>query len=232
MNLAHDGNLKLVTPDPPSAEFGNKTRYVLRFKPLTGGTYIASDPDLSSPGFNIVKATADSRQVTPSTTASATAATSPTQIRATPAGETPTSTAAPQEQGRDISPLNAAGLTIGLILAVVLLVVLEVAYLTWRRKRRRGRGGEEAAGSLERRRLGSKERGLFVPVHKIEMPSDWPWLSPELPGDTTWGRARVPELHGGGRWFAGIRLVNDDSAPRRSGTLNSSLAELEAGRGG
>jgi hypothetical protein len=234
VNLAHDGNLKLITPDPPSAQLANKTRYVLRFKPPTGGAYIASDPDLSSPGFNIIKATVNNLQVTSSTTASATATTSLTRIRATPSGELPTSSAVPEESGVNISPSKAAGLTVGLILAVMLLVVLEVAYLTWRRKRRRGRAVEEggSGSGLQRRRLGSKERGLFTPVAKIEMPSESPWLSPELPGDTTWGRARIPELHGGGRWFGGIRFTNDNGTPRRTGTLNSSVVELEAGRGG
>jgi hypothetical protein len=68
------------------------------------------------------------------------------------------------------------------------------------------------------KRLGKGERGVFVEVDKAEMViSDTAWMmSPELPGDSTWGQRLVHELQG--------------SRLGRTLTINSSLVELDAGR--
>lgn len=210
MNLAHDGNLRLVTPDPPSAQFANRTRYVLRFKPPTEqGEFVASDPELSSPGFFIVQASAD-REATP------------TRIRAPPPTDVATPGSDSEDSAANMSTGASAALTIGLILAVALLVAIEVAYFTWRRRRRRDRDGADG-GLLDsaRGKMSEADRGLFAP-EVAERPGDSPWMSPELPGDSSWGQDRVHELQGGGR--------GDGSPPRRAATLNSSVVELEAGR--
>lgn len=224
MNLAHDGNLKLVTSDPPTAQLANETRYVLRFKPPTGrGEFVESDPDLSSPGFLLVEP-AFHQQDVPSTTAPAV----PTISRVTPARETGT-TVADSESNQpfsNISPAAAAGLTIGLILMVALLVAGEVWYLMWRRKRRHGGGEDGATPASSRRkmkRFGKGDRGVFVQVEKTEMViDDSIWLSPELPGDSTWGQRLVHELQGS-------RLGRGNPLGRPL-TINSSVVELDVGR--
>jgi hypothetical protein len=73
----------------------------------------------------------------------------------------------------------------------------------WKKLKRFGKGGE---------------RGLLVEVDKSEMViNDAPWMmSPELPGDSTWGQRLVHELQG--------------SRLGRTLTINSSLVELDAGR--
>lgn len=226
MNLGHDGNLKLVTSDPPAAELASRTRYVLRFKPPTGqGEFAASDPDLSSPGFLLVEPTVNQKDV-PSNTASSTATASPTQFRATPSRGVATSVPDTEEPVPDMSPGAAAGLTIGLILFVALLVVMEVGYLMWRSKRRGGLGDDRTPISRRQklRRLGKSDRGLFAEVDKTEMAiNDTVWMSPELPGDSTWGQRLVHELQGS-RFGRG-------NPPGRPLTINSSVVELEAGRG-
>jgi hypothetical protein len=125
-----------------------------------------------------------------------------------------------------MSSSTAAALTIGLILAVALLVGLEVAYLMWRRRKRR-RGGDKAGLSpSSRRKLSEGEKSdseLLVHVYGAEMATNDPmWLSPELPGDSDWGRRLVHELHGS--------RLGTGNPPGRSLTVNSSLVELEAGR--
>ncbi|KAL2258864.1 hypothetical protein VTK26DRAFT_7648 [Humicola hyalothermophila] len=231
VNLAHDGNLKLVTPDPPSAQFANRTRYVLRFKPPTGdGRFSPSDPDLSSPGFFIVNRSENTKDVSSTTTpATATASAASREL--------PSSSSAPDETVENMTPLTAAGLTIGLVIGVVCLVILEVMYFTWRRKRQRGQAGEEEKGPMLQpsRSFGDGDRGQFIPAGKVEMSSRSPWMSPELPGTCHWGQAQIVELHGGARRAGAARIVNgsdpDIEPPRRAATLNSSLVELDSGRG-
>ncbi|KAK4149949.1 hypothetical protein C8A00DRAFT_37458 [Chaetomidium leptoderma] len=235
MNLAHDGNLKLVTSDPPTTQLANETQYVLRFKPPTSlGEFVASDPDLSSPGFLLVEPKVHQEEVVSSsttaasTTATATAATSsPTWFRATPSRGVATSVSDPDESIQDMTPGAAAGLTIGLILFVALLVAMEVWYLMWWRKRRRDATGEDgmqpASDRRRMRRLGKGEGGLFVQVDKVEMTiDDALWMSPELPGDSTWGERLVHELQGS--------RLKRGHPPGRTLTINSSVIELEAGR--
>ncbi|KAK3299627.1 uncharacterized protein B0H64DRAFT_102828 [Chaetomium fimeti] len=223
VNLAHDGNLKLVTSDPPTAQLANETRYVLRFKPPTGqGEFVASDTDLSSPGFLLVEP-AFHQQDAPSTTAPA----PPTKSRVTPARETATTALGSEESVSEMSPAAAAGLTIGLILIVAFLVAVEVGYLMWRRKRRRGAGQDGTPGSSGRRkmmkRFGKGDRGVFVQVDKAEMViDDSIWMSPELPGDSTWGQRLVHELQGS-------RLGRGNPLGRPM-TINSSVVELDVGR--
>ncbi|KAH6637274.1 hypothetical protein F5144DRAFT_210323 [Chaetomium tenue] len=224
INLAHDGNLKLVTSDPPTAQFANETKYVLRFKPPTGrGEFVASDPDLSSPGFLLVEP-AFHQQDVPSTTSPA----MPTISRVTPARETATTMAdsGSEEPFSNISPAAAAGLTIGLILMVALLVAGEVWYLMWRRKRRRGGGDDGTTPASSRwrmKRFGKGDRGVFVRVGKAEMViDDSIWMSPELPGDSTWGERLVHELQGS-------RLGRGNPLSRPL-TINSSVVELDVGR--
>jgi hypothetical protein len=229
VNLTHDGNLKLMTSDPPSAQLANKTRYVLRFKPPTSqGEYAASDPDLSSPGFVLKMPESFHQQDVPSSGASATATASQTTFRATPSRGIATSVPEEYEAVSDMSPGAAAGLTVGLILVVAFVVAMEVAYLMWRRKRRRQGDSEEegtqASSQRRLRRLGKGGRGLFVPVAKAEMVIDdavW-MMSPELPGDSTWGQRLVHELQGS--------RLGRGRKPGQALTINSSVVELEAGR--
>lgn len=126
----------------------------------------------------------------------------------------------------DISPAAAAGLTIGLILMVALLVAGEVWYLMWRRKRRRGSGEDGTTPASSRRkmkRFGKGDRGVFVQVDKAEMViDDSIWMSPELPGDSTWGQGLVHELQGS-------RLGRGNPFGRPL-TINSSVVELDVGR--
>jgi hypothetical protein len=226
VNLAHDGNLKLVTSDPPTAQLANETRYVLRFKPPTGqGDFVASDPDLSSPGFLLIQPTFRAKD-SPSTTSSTTPIATPTRIRSTPSRGAATSVPDAEETISDMSPAAAAGLTIGLILMVALLVAAEVAYLMWRRKRRREEADDGTSSSIRRRlkRLGKGDRGLFVQVDKAEkIIDDSIWMSPELPGDSTWGQRLVHELQGS-------RLGRGNPLGRPL-TINSSVVELDVGRG-
>ncbi|SPQ24209.1 3937d656-79c9-477e-8230-3ca5da4c978a [Thermothielavioides terrestris] len=228
VNIGHDGNLKLVTSNPPPAQMANQTEYVLRFKPPTSqGGFVASDPDLSSPGFLLLRSSVVGEGV-PSVAASTMATASPTGFQATPSRDIITSTPASEGSTPDMSPAAAAGLTIGLVLAVALLAAIEVAYLLWRRKRRRERH-EDGTPTPSRRRLkrlgeGGSGRGLFVEVDKAEMAiNDALLLSPELPGDSDWGERLVHELRGS-------RLGRGNS-PGRALTINSSVVELEAGRG-
>lgn len=248
MNLANDGNLKVMTSNPPSAQLAKKTRYAFRFKPPTDqGGFVASDPDLSSPGFLLVTPSFSQKDVpsaiesgpastttsssTASTTASSTAfSTAPpssTGLRAIPSREVATSVA---DSGEGSAPAMshgaAAGLTIGLILVVALLAAMEVVYLMWRRKKRREAedDGMEPLGRRRLKRVGTGSRGLFVMVDKAEMTlDDGLWMSPELPGDSTWGKRLVHELQGS-------RLGRGNGAGRAL-TINSSVVELEAGRG-
>ncbi|KAK4101307.1 hypothetical protein N658DRAFT_566989 [Parathielavia hyrcaniae] len=226
VNLSHDGNLKLVTSDPPADEFASETKYVLRFKPPTGqGHFAASDPDLTSPGFLFVEPAVNPNAASGNVTgAEAPSPTRPSREVATTSAttSTPTSAANTSSAGADEtvpewSPGAAAGLTIGLILAVALLVAMEVAYFIWRRKRRRGAGEDRrntpllSSSSVTRgrklKRFGEGDRGLFMEVDMV---------SPELPGESTWGQRLVHELQGSGLG--------------RTLTINSSLVELEAGR--
>jgi hypothetical protein len=225
VNLAHDGHFKLATADPPIPQLADETGYVLRFKPPTDeGKFVASDPGLSSPGFLLVQSTFNQQDV-PGTTASGTPTASPTG--ATPSRTIATSVAESDEPIQDISPGAAAGLTIGLIFFVGFLVAMEVAYLIWWRKRRCGAEEDGGTTGSSRRgmvkRFGKSDRGLFVQVDKAEMAiDDSLWMSPELPGDSTWGQRLVHELKGS-RFERGSTLG-------RTLTVNSEVVELEAGR--
>jgi hypothetical protein len=229
VNLAHDGHFKLATADPPIPQLADETGYVLRFKPPTDeGEFVASDPDLSSPGFLLVQSTFNQQDV-PGTTASGTPTASPTGFRAAPSRSIATSVPESDEPIQDISPGAAAGLTIGLIFFVGFLVAMEVAYLMWWRKRQcvgeedGGTTGSSRRGMLKR--FGKSDRGLFVEVDKAEMMiDDSLWMSPELPGDSTWGQRLVHELQGS-RFKKGGTLS-------RTVTVNSEVVELEAGRDG
>ncbi|AEO58457.1 hypothetical protein MYCTH_2305806 [Thermothelomyces thermophilus ATCC 42464] len=240
VNLTQDGSLKLVTSDPPAAEFARETKYVFRFKPPTSqGEFVASDPDLSSPGFLLVEPSFHQNNFVPSTTGttqspSATPAPIPTQFPATPSLDVATPPAGSEDTKPNMSPIAAAGLTIGLILAVVLLVAVEVGYLMWRRRRRRRRGhGDESDEKTpaparrrwwKRRSKDESDRGLFIQVGKAErIVDDKVWMSPELPGDSTWGQSVLHELQGS--------RLGRGNPPKRSLTINSSVVELEAGRG-
>ena len=104
---------------------------------------------------------------------------------------------------------------------------MEVAYLMWWRKRQPGAGDDGGtAGSSRRRmlkRFGKSDRGVFVQVDKTEISiDDSLWMSPELPGDSTWGQRLVHELQGS-RFKGGSTLG-------RTLTVNSEVVELEAGR--
>jgi hypothetical protein len=230
-----------MTSETPTAQLANETRYVLRFKPPTGqGEFIASDPDLASPGFLLLEPNGgdpdDHNAVNSS--GSPTTGSSPTTSRAASSPGIGTSTAEPGSDGHlpNISPGAAAGLTIGLIVVVALLVAMEVGYLMWRRKQRREQGQSDGSSTSSLRRSfgrkgrkvkwpgkGDKDRGLFVEVEKSEMViTESAWMSPELPGDTTWGQRLVHELQGS-------RLARGGGLGRTL-TVNSSVVELEAGR--
>jgi hypothetical protein len=211
-----------MTANPPSAQFANKTQYVFRFKPpTTGGKFVASDPGLSSPAF-LLLTPALRQDAAASATTSDTATPSPTNSRAIPSLGAATSVAGSEQTTPEMSQAAAAGLTIGLILVVALLVAMEVAYVRWRRKKRREAEADDGMPTLGRRRLkrvGTGDRGLFVMVDKAELVLD-DWMSPELPGDSTWGQRLVHELQGTrlGRGYGTGRTM----------TINSSVVELEA----
>ncbi|KAL2017420.1 hypothetical protein VTK56DRAFT_2222 [Thermocarpiscus australiensis] len=232
VNLAHDGNLNLVTPDPASPQLVNTTRYVLRFKPPTSqGQFIASDPDLTSPGFFIV--TASVRQQGASSTVTSQAATaSATKSGPKPSRAVATTPASPEPSSQGSPSGAAAGITIGLILAVGLLVALEVAYFTWwrRRGRNRGRGlggGREKAAGRKHKPPGTGDRGPFLPLDQVEGVNSPFWMSPELPGDSDWGQARVHELPQGGL-RTGTMRPGDGLSLGRPRATDTSLVELEA----
>ncbi|KAK4235568.1 hypothetical protein C8A03DRAFT_36583 [Achaetomium macrosporum] len=229
VSLDHDGNLKLVTSDPPSAEMANETRYVLRFKPPTSqGGFVSSDPDLSSPGFLLLRSSVNSSvnaQGVRSSSVFATTTAAPTRSSVTPSRNADPSAAVPEQAKPDMSSATAAALTIGLILVVAFLVAMEVAYLMWRRKRRRGgeKVGMPSSSQRKSRGRGKSDSELLVHVYSAEMATnDALWLSPELPGDSDWGERLVHELQGS-------RLARGNP-PGRSLTVNSSLVELEGGR--
>ncbi|KAK3900206.1 hypothetical protein C8A05DRAFT_36170 [Staphylotrichum tortipilum] len=250
VNLTHDGSIKLMTSDPPSSPLANTTQYALRFKPPTGpdGAFIPSSPDITSPGFLLQRSIPLHQQdTTTSSSSSSVSSASPSGsgFRTTPSRDVVSTPAVSEgsSEGRpdsDMSPAAAAGLTIGLILVVAALVAMEVAYLVvWRRKRRReGQGGRGqtprgvrwplSSSRRRMRRVGSGERGMFVPVDgenlKTEMVIDdtlW-MMSPELPGDSTWGERLVHELQGSRLGRGGVG---------RALTVNSEVVELEAGSG-
>ncbi|KAL2192685.1 hypothetical protein P885DRAFT_47129 [Corynascus similis CBS 632.67] len=234
MNLAQDGNLKLVTSDPPATELARETRYVFRFKPPTGeGDFVASDPDLSSPGFLLIEPSLRQNNVALSTSLLPTTTPSPTKSRATPTANVATPATNMENTRPSMSPGAAAALTIGLILAVALLVAVEVGYLMWRRRKRReaGVGGGTPSPSTSSsgrwrwlKRRGQGDRGMFVQVDdKAELViDDSIWMSPELPGDSTWGQRLVHELQGS--------RLGRGNPPGRPLTINSSVVELDAGR--
>ncbi|KAL1837986.1 hypothetical protein VTJ49DRAFT_3154 [Mycothermus thermophilus] len=137
VNLSLDGSLYLVTSDTPTRQLASQTRYVLRFKPPTGrGEFVASDPDLSSPGFLLVQPGTGNVDTEAGGVEVAVHSTAPPATTATTAGATPSRSVATtvaeteadgmvEEPGAGWSPAATAGLTIGLILAVALLVALE-----------------------------------------------------------------------------------------------------------
>ncbi|GAB1318271.1 hypothetical protein MFIFM68171_08481 [Madurella fahalii] len=231
VNLAHDGRLDLATSETSPSQLANRTRYVLRFKPpTTQGQFVASDPDLSSPAFFILAGLTD-ESVQPSTITSPMATASTTKSAATLSASlrematTSVPDPGPARTGT-MSPGAAAALTMGLIMFVCFLVVLEVTFL-WRkaRRRREGRGGGQRATQMRFPRLGLGNRGQFVQVGKTELPTKSPWMPPELPGDSEWGR-QAHELQGGGPGM-GVRSW-DEQASWCTIALNSSLVELEA----
>ncbi|KAK0672214.1 hypothetical protein QBC41DRAFT_244298 [Cercophora samala] len=169
INLGHDGSINLKTPNIPPDTLSTKSRYVLRFKPQTKeGGYVSADPELSSPAFFITDSSQTIQAGPGSTSATSTRTTLQTR-RPTPTHiptrldnttvTTPSLPLPPSEDGtansENMSSGQAAALTIGLILAVALLVACEVAYLMWRRKQRRK--------MQQDRRL--KNKSLFGEVH-------------------------------------------------------------------
>ncbi|KAL2133625.1 hypothetical protein VTI74DRAFT_2027 [Chaetomium olivicolor] len=227
VDLDHDGSIAVITFDPPPADLSEETRYVFRFKPPTlRGDFVPSDPDMSSPGFLLVKSSPNKKDI--SSAAETATTTSPTaSLRATSSRQVATSTTDPEESIPEMTPAAAAGLMIGLILVVALLVGAEVAYLLWRRKRRREQAGEAEGSEMSstrkrRKRTGKGERGLLVEKDKTGMAVNEMLWSPELPGDSHWGIRLVYELQGS-RFSRGSPLG-------RTLTINSSLCELEAGR--
>ncbi|KAK4174636.1 hypothetical protein QBC36DRAFT_191830 [Triangularia setosa] len=151
VNLGHDGSLNLKTPNIPPETLSTKTRYVLRFKPQTRqGGYVPGDPELSSPAFFIIDSSQTVRAEPTSSSATSssqitfrTTISTPTPI-ATGFNTTVTTTFVPLPPSEDnasnpenMSSGQAAALTIGLILAVALLVACEIAYLMWRRRQKR-----------------------------------------------------------------------------------------------
>ncbi|KAK0705825.1 hypothetical protein B0T21DRAFT_416511 [Apiosordaria backusii] len=150
INLGHDGSLNLKTPNIPPETLSSRTRYVLRFKPQTKrGEYVPLDPELSSPAFFIVdssqtvRAEPTSNSARPSQTTFQTTISTPTHTP-TPLNTTVNTAFVPLTPNEDsttssenMSSGQAAALTIGLILAVALLVACEIAYLMWRRKQNR-----------------------------------------------------------------------------------------------
>ncbi|KAL2125684.1 hypothetical protein VTJ04DRAFT_2049 [Mycothermus thermophilus] len=243
VNLSYDGGLHLETSVTPTNELARETRYVLRFKPPNPqGNFVASDPDLSSPGFLLVQRGAENDpggQVAAQSTASAaveTAAptttllsgvftttvflTSPSRSISTTAAEADGGQSKGGEDGTaaGLSPAATTGLIVGLILGLGLLLVMGVFYLSWRRKRRGAQGNDGKAESAEEC---SGCRDTFVEVGKAKavMITEASWMSPELPGDMTWGQQRVHEL-------PGSRIPRSGS-PGRAMTINSSLVELD-----
>ncbi|KAK4222802.1 hypothetical protein QBC38DRAFT_66658 [Podospora fimiseda] len=139
VNLAHDGALNLINPNPPSDFFVNKTRYVLRFKPPTSnGNYIPLDPEIASPGFFIFPAKSSK-----TTTTTSTSLPSPTSsdiqalediIKSSPASQS-SSDSSHQTMSRGAS----AGLTIGLVLFVSFLVIFLVGAFHYHQRRKLSR---------------------------------------------------------------------------------------------
>ncbi|KAK4195131.1 hypothetical protein QBC40DRAFT_237144 [Triangularia verruculosa] len=169
INLGHDGSLNLKTPNIPPETLSTRTRYVLRFKPQTKqGDYVPLDPELSSPAFFIMDSSQSARTESSSSSATTFQTAFPTTIP-TPPPHTSTSVNTtintpfaplPSSSGstsnhENMSSGQAAALAIGLILVVALLVAGEIAYLMWRRKRKRN--------LQQNRRL--KNKSLYGLVH-------------------------------------------------------------------
>ena len=144
VNLAHDGSLNLINPNPPSAFFADKSRYVLRFKPPTPqGQYVPLDPEIVSPAFFIVKPEEKGK---PTTTATADATSSSSSASSAPSlitaiedivASSPSSSQSPNSRMSHgtMSSGAAAGLTIGLVFLVFLVVFLAVGIFYMRRRR-------------------------------------------------------------------------------------------------
>jgi hypothetical protein len=236
VNLSYDGGLHLETSVTPTNELARETRYVLRFKPPTPqGNFVASDPDLSSPGFLLVQRGAENdpggqvaaQSAAPTTTllsgvfTTTVFLTSPSRSISTTAAEADEGQSKGGEDGTaaGLSPAATTGLIVGLILGLGLLLVMGVFYLSWRRKKRRGAQGNDGKAESAEKCSGCRDTFVEVGKAKAVMITEASWMSPELPGDMTWGQQRVHEL-------PGSRIPRSGS-PGRAMTINSSLVELD-----
>lgn len=218
VNLAHDGCVDLDTSETPP-QLANGTRYVLRFKPPTAQhQFVVSEPDLSSPAFFILTGLTDaSAQPGTVTSPAPEASTTESVVRSSTYIREIATTSVLGSGARKagtMSPGGAAALMIGLIMFVCFFVALGVTLL-WRKTRRRHR---------ERRWPGLGNHSQFAQVGEAELPTNSPWMSPELPGDSEWGQ-RVHELQGGG---PGMETRSRNEAPRPTIAMDDSLVELEA----
>ncbi|KAK3988816.1 hypothetical protein QBC44DRAFT_397370 [Cladorrhinum sp. PSN332] len=144
VNLAHDGALNLINPNPPSEFFANKTRYVLRFKPPTPqGQYVALDPEIVSPGFFIISAKSTETASSPSSSSSSSPTPSHLSTLEDIINTSPASSQGTDSTHRSMSSGAAAGLTIGLVLLVSFLVFFVVGALHMRRRRQAKQQSQE-----------------------------------------------------------------------------------------
>ncbi|KAK4166963.1 hypothetical protein QBC43DRAFT_312702 [Cladorrhinum sp. PSN259] len=175
VNLAHDGALNLINPNPPSEFFVNKTRYVLRFKPPTPeGKYVPLDPEIVSPGFFIVSPSEKSgKSVTTGISSSSSSPTPPilATIQEIAATEAPSSSQSTNAQHGIMSTGAAAGLTIGLVLSVSLLVCFIVGAL---HMRRRGQAKQQSEPEITTIALPEKVCAMSRSKRRRDRLAKWP----------------------------------------------------------
>ncbi|KAK3385546.1 hypothetical protein B0H63DRAFT_184127 [Podospora didyma] len=127
INLSTAGTLRFASSRTTKEQLAKTNKFMLRFKPPTEqGFFVASDPELASPGFLVV-----SQQDPDSNTIPLPNESSPIGVFGT--GENPPTTSA---SSPGLSSGAAAGLAIGLILLVFMVVAAEFAFLWWRRRRK------------------------------------------------------------------------------------------------
>ncbi|KAK3317400.1 hypothetical protein B0T19DRAFT_405095 [Cercophora scortea] len=257
IDLGHAGNFTLtITSLPPrkmttTTSTSTTTKYTLCFKPHArqDSPSQGPGPSYSSPSFFIADASEPSdlrRHVLPSSPM--TTPSSPPQSANPILSDTTSPASEPDPSYPTVSPGAAAGLAIGLILAVALLAAIEIAYLMWWRRRRQPGDrpqsqpqlpAAEVAGEGERRR-GIKVRwkpwGVFGRLRWVDREDDVPPVTPvpllEVESGFAFPQVPVYELQGRGM-EGGMKSKTGTRKSRRKSRytvkVNSVPVELEGG---